>query len=384
MTSRSSLATALFFAALTAAGCGPTPPTVTTKPALPGVSAPGVGASKSPASSPTATTIKFTDVTASAGIDFTYQNDNQKMNRAIVESVGSGQGMFDFDRDGLLDLLHVGGGLYRGPRNQEMGGHPSVLYRNRGNWKFENISLAAGGWKGDRFKHGCTAADYDNDGFQDVLICGYGGVQLWRNMGDGTFEEGHAAALLTDKLWSTSGAFADFDQDGFLDFYVAHYVDWSFENNPDCRIRGIKNLKDTCPPKQFKGLPDTLYMNNQDGTFRDVSASAGLKPDGKGLAVLSGDFDLDGDQDVYVCNDTTENFLFLNDGTGKFEEDAGLRGCATDNKGIPNGSMGIDMADYNLDGLPDIGVANYEREAFALYENDGRGFFRHVSEPLGI
>jgi hypothetical protein len=330
------------------------------------------------------TTIHFTDVTASSGTSFTYKNDNQKMNRAIVESVGSGQGMFDFDRDGLLDLLHVGGGLYRGPENKEMGGHPSVLYRNRGQWKFEAVSQPAGGFAGDRFKHGCTAADYDNDGFQDVLICGYGGVQLWRNMGDGTFVEGHAAALLTDELWSTSGAFGDFNKDGYLDVYIAHYVDWSFENNPDCRTGGVSNLREVCPPKSFQGLPDTLYMSNGDGTFRNASALAGLKPDGKGLAAISGDFDLDGDQDVYVCNDTTENFLFLNDGTGKLEEDAGLRGCATDHKGIPNGSMGVDMADYNLDGLPDIWVANYERETFAMYENDGRGFFRHVSEPLGI
>jgi enediyne biosynthesis protein E4 len=333
-------------------------------------------------------TIHFTDVTASAGIDFTYKNDNQKMNRAIVESVGGGQGMFDFDRDGLLDLLHVGGGLYRGPENKEMGGYPSVLYRNRGQWKFEDVSQPAGGFAGERFKHGCTAADYDNDGFQDVLICGYGGVQLWRNMGDGTFAEGHAAAELTDKLWSTSGAFGDFNKDGYLDVYIAHYVNWSFENDPQCRVQtsfdASQSLKETCAPKQFKGLPDTLYMSNGDGTFRDVSAAAGLKPDGKGLAVLTADFDLDGDQDIYVCNDTTENFLYLNDGTGKFEEDASLRGCATDQKGVPTGSMGIDLSDYNHDGLPDVFVANYERESYALYENDGRGFFRHVSEPLGI
>jgi hypothetical protein len=134
----------------------------------------------------------------------------------------------------------------------------------------------------------------------------------------------------------------------------------------------------------FNGLPDIVYMSNGDGTFREASTEVGLVPGGKGLAVLSADVDLDGDQDVYVCNDTTENFLYLNDGTGKLVEDGALRGCATDQKGIPNGSMGIDLADYNHDGLPDIWVANYERETFAMYVNDGRGFFRHVSEPLGI
>lgn len=384
MNSRSTLTMALLAAALFSAGCGPKPPVVTVKPttATGTAAVPGAGQTLPP--SPEAATIKFTEVTASAGIDFTYKNDNQKMNRAIVESVGGGQGMFDFDRDGLLDLLYVGGGLYRGPGNKEMGGYPSVLYRNRGDWKFEDVSQPSGGWEGDRFKHGCTAADYDNDGFQDVLICGFGGLQLWHNMGDGTFQEVHAAAQLTDTLWSTSGAFADFNNDGYLDFYVAHYVNWSFQNDPPCRSSDGTNRRETCPPKEFKGLPDTLYMSNGDGTFRDTSVAAGLKQDGKGLAVMTGDFDLDGDQDIYVCNDTTENFLYLNDGTGKFEEDAGLRGCATDHKGIPNGSMGIDMADFNHDGLPDIWVANYERETFAMYENDGRGFFRHVSEPLGI
>ncbi|MFN0017150.1 MAG: CRTAC1 family protein [Pirellulaceae bacterium] len=372
----------IFFSA--AAGCGPSPSTVTTTPkATVPATLPGTG--NSSAGTAHASSIKFTDVTKSAGIDFTYKNDNQKMNRAILESVGGGQGMFDFDRDGLLDILHVGGGLYRGPLNKELGGYPSALYRNRGNWKFDNVSQPAGGFAGDRFKHGCTAADYDNDGFQDVLICGYGGVQLWRNMGDGNFEEGHAASLLADKLWSTTGAFGDFNQDGNLDLYVAHYVDWSFQNDPHCVAADTTiNKRETCPPKAFKALSDTLYVSNGDGTFRDASASAGLKPDGKGLAVLTADLDLDGDQDIYVCNDTTENFLYLNDGTGKFEEDAALRGCAVDHKGIPNGSMGTDLADFNHDGLPDIWVANYERETFAMYQNDGRGFFRHVSEPLGI
>ena len=386
MHTRISLVTAILFAALSVGGCGPKPPGATGAP-QPSVIPPTLpGGDKAVPRSPQAATIKFTDVTASAGIDFTYKNDNEKMNRTILESVGGGQGMFDFDRDGLLDLFHVGGGLYRGPQNKEMGGHPSVLYRNRGGWKFENISQPAGGFAGDLFKHGCTAADYDNDGFQDVLVCGYGGVQLWRNMGDGTFEEEHAAALLTDNLWSTSGAFGDFNKDGYLDLYVAHYVNWSWENDPPCEAPDTsgKTVREACPPKQFKGLPDTLYMSNGDGTFRDTSASAGLRPDGKGLAVLTGDFDLDGDQDIYVCNDTSENFLYLNDGKGIFKEEANERGCAVDHKGIPNGSMGIDLADYNHDGLPDIWVANYERESFALYQNDGRGFFRHVSEPLGI
>lgn len=384
MNSRTFPLIALLGATLAGGGCGPKPSGVSTKPAPTGVSTPLAGGGKGLSRPPGADTIQFTDVTKSAGIDYTYTNDRLKMHRAILESLGGGQGMFDFDRDGLLDLLHVGGGIYRGPENKDMGGHPSVLYRNRGGLRFENVSLAAGGFAGDRFKHGCTAADYDNDGFQDLLVCGYGGLQLWRNMGDGTFVESHAAALLADKLWSTQGAFGDFNKDGFLDFYVAHYVDWSFKNNPDCESEGEVKFKDACPPKLFKGLPDVLYMSQGDGTFRDASAEAGLMPDGKGLGVITCDFDLDGDQDIYVSNDTTENFLYLNDGTGKFKEDGELRGCATDQRGGPNGSMGVDVADYNRDGFPDIWVANYEREPLALYENDGPAFFRHVSEQMGI
>lgn len=383
MRSPNFLAIASLCAATSLVGCGSPSPAVTVK-TTKMEPAEQKGGEKAVVISPEAAAIKFTDVTKSAGVEFTYKNGSKQLHRAIVESLGGGQGMFDFDRDGLLDLFHVGGGLYRGPEHKDMGGYPCVLYRNRGDWKFENISLPAGGFEGDHFKHACTAGDYDNDGFQDLVVSGYTGLQLWRNMGDGTFEETHDAATLNDKLWSSSTAFGDFDNDGFLDLYVAHYVNWSWENNPRCKAPQDSKLGESCPPRTFQDLPDTLYMSNGDGTFRDSSKLAGLRPDGKGLAVIAGDYDLDGDQDVYVCNDTTDNFLYLNDGSGKFVEDAAIRGCATDREGAPNGSMGVDYADYNRDGLPDIWVANYERESFALYENEGRSIFRHVSEPLGI
>ncbi|MFN0020191.1 MAG: CRTAC1 family protein [Pirellulaceae bacterium] len=383
MSSQFYLALALLGAVLAASGCGSESPDVSTqpKPTEPKVN-PGAVSANAP--SPSAATIKFTDVTASAGVEFTYKNGSKALNRVIVESLGGGQGMIDFDRDGLLDLFHVGGGLYRGPDKKEMGGYPSVLYRNRGDWKFENISEPAAGFAGDHFKHGCTAADYDNDGFQDLIVSGYGGLQFWRNMGDGTFVEAREGALLNDKLWSSSAAFGDFNKDGFLDLYVAHYVNWTWETDRRCPAPQDQKLRESCPPKTFQDLPDTLYMSNGDGTFRDVSQPAGLKPDGKGLAAITGDFDLDGDQDIYVSNDTTDNFLYLNDGTGKFVEDATVRGCAVDQNGVANGSMGVDFGDYNHDGLPDIWVANFEGESFALYENEGSGLFRHASEPLGI
>lgn len=369
-------------------GCGPstptnTVPTVPTSSGTEGEKEAGTTpAGEDPSTAGNQTTIRFIDVTKSSGVNFTYTNDQEKENRVIVESLGGGAGVIDFDRDGLLDLFCVGGGYYKGPK--EMGGHPSALFRNRGDWKYENISApAGGGFAGDRYKHGCQMADYDNDGFQDFIVCGYGGLQFWRNMGDGTFAESHLPAGLTDKLWSSTAAWGDFNADGYLDLYVGHYANWSFENHPFCP-GDVKGQREVCPPKKFTGLDDTLYMNQGDGTFVDRSKENGLVPEGKCLGIVTGDFDLDGDQDIYVCNDTVENFLYINDGKGVFAEEGGLRGVATDDQGMPNGSMGVDLGDYNLDGLPDIWVANYQQESNALYRQDQGGFFTHLSRPLGI
>jgi ribosome biogenesis protein Nip4 len=179
----------------------------------------------------------------------------------------------------------------------------------------------------------------------------------------------HLAAGLTDDSWSSAAAWGDIDGDGWLDLYVAHYVDWSFANNHPCTGIRPEDI-DICPPKVYKPLPDTLYHNEGDGTFTDVSASSGLRKDGKGLGVITADVDLDGDIDIYVANDTTENFLYINDGKGVFKE--------------VGGSMGVDVGDYNLDGRPDIWVANFEVESFALYRNDGNGQFLHVSRATGV
>ena len=338
-------------------------------------------------------TLRFTLMNDSAGVHHTYKNGSEHKKRRILESVGGGGGMFDYDCDGLLDLAFAGGG-YFGPK-KSLPGHPAALFRNLGDWKFVEVSAAAGGgFPAEHYSHGAQAADFDNDGFLDFVICGYGGLQLWHNLGDGTFEENHEAAALLDKLWSTCVGWGDLNKDGCLDLYVAHYADWSLDNDPVCPAP-VPGERETCPPKEFKSLPDTLYFSNGDGTFRDVSRESGihidpLRPDGrpqelgKGLGVLINDFDLDGDEDIYVANDTVDNFLYLNQGDGTFVEDGVLRGVATDDVGMPNGSMGVDVGDFNRDGLPDIWVANYQHEANALYRNDGDAQFTHVSRPLGI
>ena len=379
-------------------GCSrPTnPPTAVTQakaPAAPPSIAPTSQTStESSALSESQTTLRFTLMNGAAGIDHTYKNAAESNQRTILESVGGGGGFFDYDGDGRLDIVFAGGG-YFGPR-KTLPGHPTAVFRSQGEWKFENVSQVAGnGFASEHFSHGIFAADYDNDGFMDFLVTGFGGLQLWRNQGDGTFEEVHISAGLDDKLWSTGVAWGDLNADGYLDLYVAHYTDWSLNNNPYCPA-SVPGERETCPPRDFNSLPDTLYFSSGDGTFRDVSREAGLRLDprgpngpqelGKGLGVMINDFDLDGDQDIYVANDTVDNFLYLNDGQGKLSEDGVLRGVATDHLGLPNGSMGMDVGDYNHDGLPDLWVANYQHEAFALYRNEGSALFTHVSQLTGI
>lgn len=325
--------------------------------------------------------IAFTDVTKDSGIDFVYQNGSEAGNDSILESLGGGVALVDFDLDGRHDIFLPRGGGFEGAR---IFGLPGALYRNTGGLRFEDVSgPAGGGFPALHYSHGCFVADYDNDGFPDLLVTGYGGLQLWHNKGDGTFIERHSECGLNDKLWSSAAGWGDVDGDGCLDLYVAHYAKWSFDNHPRCN--GPRpELREICSPRAFEPLPDILYRSVGDGTFVDYSAEAGLRLDGKGLGVALGDIDLDGDTDIYVANDTTDNFLYLNNGRGTFEEAAALNGVAVDDRGTPNGSMGVDFGDYNLDGLPDIWAANFEVESFALYRNDGNALFVHVSQATGI
>lgn len=341
----------------------------------------GPGAAEQSAVSAAAAKLRFTHVAESAGVAFEYQNGREAGHDSILESLGGGVALVDFDLDGRLDLFFPGGGGYEGRQTR---GLPAKLFRNEADWRFRDVSTAAGGgFPTSYYSHGSFVGDYDNDGFPDVLVTGYGGLQFWRNLGDGTFVESHVEAQLLDTLWSSAAGWGDVNGDGWLDLYVAHYVNWSFDNHPFC-VGPRPDLREICSPRSFEPLPDALYLNAGDGTFRDFTEEAGLRPDGKGLGVALGDIDLDSDLDIYVANDTTDNFLYLNDGAGHFQEVGALSGVAVDERGTPNGSMGVDFGDYNLDGLPDIWVANFEVESFALYRNDGNNLFLHVSQATGI
>ena len=311
-----------------------------------------------------------------------YQSGSEDNQTTILESLGGGVGVIDFDLDGRADLFFTGGGRLT---NQIVSGQPGQLFQNRGEWNFIPVGEQAAVVEANHYSHGAFIADYDEDGFPDILVTGYGGLTLFRNQGDGTFSSiPSEQSGLADTSWSSAAAWGDFNQDGFLDAYVGHYVDWSFQNHPICPSDQNPEDREICSPRQFQSLNDMIYFSNGDGTFREATSEANLRAGGKCLGVVSLDIDRDGDCDLYVANDTTNNFLYLNDGRGRFEEVGELSGVALDDHGIPNGSMGVDVGDFNQDGQFDLWVANYESEAFALYRQSRDALFTFVSHVQGI
>ncbi len=332
----------------------------------------------------------FSDRTPGSGFDFTCRNGEEAGHYAILETLGGGVALLDYDGDGLLDIFLTGGGYFDGPDKEQIKGHPCKLYKNLGNFQFKDVTAEAGLNIPWFYTHGCAVADYDNDGWPDLLVTGWGRLALFHNESNGKggrhFVEVTKQAGLNDTLWSTSAAWADLDGDGFPDLYVCHYVNWSFANHPACTYEGKKNI---CTPRLFKALPHVLYKNNGDGTFADVSKQAGiLEPPalehGKALGVLIVDLDEDGRPDIYVANDTEDSLLYLNQGGMKFKE-VGLKcGVARDDHGAATASMGVDAADYDGSGHLSLFVTNFHREVHALYRNRGRGEFAYASRRTGI
>lgn len=320
-------------------------------------------------------------VTAESGVNAVYRNGREAGENSILESLGGGAGMVDYDRDGVIDLCFPGGGTL-GP-DRKIAGLPTTLWRSVDTLRYENVAALAGVSESRFYSHGCAVADYDNDGFGDLLVTGYGGLQLFLNQGDGTFRERAIDAGLDESTWSSSAAWGDFDGDGNLDLYVAHYVNWSWEHHPTCPS-SKPGVNDVCGPRDFEPLDDAIYFSNGDGSFRDATREAGLVAGGKGLGVVAADLNDDGRLDIYVANDTTNNFLYLNQGQGVFEEVGLVSGTAVDDRGVPNGSMGIAVFDYDGNLRPDLWVTNYENETFALYRNESHGNFLSVSEAAGI
>jgi len=336
----------------------------------------------------------FRDITAASGIDFTYRNGAEAGHLSILESLGGGVALLDFDGDGRLDIFLAGGGFFEG---KEIRGRACKLYQNRGDNTFEDVSTRLhlnGDWF---YNHGAAVGDYDRDGWPDLLLTGWDRLALFHNEPVDPSDASKGRQLidvtrkagLTARAWSSSAGWADFDGDGYPDLYICYYVNWSFANHPRCG-----QPADICPPKVFDGLPHKLFRNNRDGTFTDISNEAPLRPGGpdasKGLGVLLVDINDDGKPDIYVANDTADSFLYVNrcmPGHFRFEERGLVSGTARDGGGSPNGSMGVDAADYDHSGRPSLFVSNYENELHALYRNvcrDDKILFQYASRQTGI
>jgi hypothetical protein len=343
--------------------------------------------SPSATSSPELTRIRsdsdwFDDVTESTGIVFTYRNGAKGNQFTILETVGGGVGIFDFDCDRQQDVFCVGGGTID-PRTATPSGLPCHLFHNTGDFKFKDVTVSGHISVDTDYSHGCVAGDIDNDGFPDLFVTCYGHSCLMLNCGDGTFIDMTNSASLTDESWSTAAAFGDADGDGLTDLYVTSYTDWSPEDHTPCGNSIVQTI-DVCPPQNYNPLPDRLYRNQGNGKFQEVSEEMGIRNDGMGLGVLATDINQDGRIDFFVANDAVANRLYLNSEGHSFIETAEFAGVAYNEGGSPEGSMGIDAEDIDGDGLCELWVTNFEMEDNSLFQNQGNGLFQHATAAFGL
>ncbi len=323
--------------------------------------------------------VVFSDVTQAAGIDFLHESGQSK-DKLIVETVGSGVAWLDYDNDGYLDLYFVNGS--RISENKLSPGN--ALFRNDGRGTFENVTRKAGVAGNGSYGMGVAVGDYDNDGWLDLYVTNYGPNQLFRNHGDGTFGEVASKAGVDSRQWGSSAGFFDFDRDGDLDLYVVNYLDYDPEDSPYCGLPK-EGYRLYCDIRMFEGAADHLYRNNGDGSFSDVSSLSGIaNPAGKGLGLTFSDFDRDGYPDIYVANDTIRDFLYRNNRDGTFSDVTYAAAVGFDANGEPQAGMGVDAADLNQDGLPEIFVTNFAYELNALYRNGPGLLFEEVAERVGL
>jgi hypothetical protein len=324
------------------------------------------------------------DITKLTGITFRHTSDPEK--KYIVESMSGGVLLLDYDRDGWVDIyLTNSPSVDMALKNQKSRG---ALYRNNHDGTFTDVTDKAG-IAAPCFAFGGAVADYNNDGWPDIYVTCLGGNVLYRNNGDNTFSDVTAKAGLADGRWSTGASFGDYDGDGFVDLMVVNYVDFHlndlplFGSNPTCTYRGIAVQ---CGPRGLKGGGDSLFHNNGDGTFTNVSKSAGVDdPTGYyGMGVVFADLNNTGKPDIYVANDSTPNYLYRNEGGGKFTEMGLESGTAVSEDGSEQGSMGIAIGDYNHTGRPSIYITNFANEYDTLYRNEGNWDFRDVSYKAGV
>jgi hypothetical protein len=335
--------------------------------------------------------VQFTDITQAVGIDFKHEH-SATSNKYLVETMGGGVALLDYDNDGRLDVFFTNGAKIDDPMPPGRLPDKSArtfwnrLYRQTNEGTFTDVTENAGvtGVAGNHYGMGVAVGDYDNDGFEDLYVTNYGGNTLYRNGGDGSFTDVTKRAGVAAGGWSASAGFFDYDNDGQLDLFVTRYVDWSFQNNRYCGEKK-PGYRAYCHPDNFDPVTNILYHNNGDGTFSDVSAKAGIAgSSGKGLGVSFADYDDDGFTDVYVANDSVQSFLYHNNRDGTFEEVGLLAGVGFNEDGKTFAGMGVDFTDYDNDGRPDLFVTDLSNERYRLFRHNGDGSFRDVTNASGV
>jgi hypothetical protein len=316
-----------------------------------------------------ANTSEFEDITSQSALQFNH-NNGAFGRKYLPETMGSGVAFLDFNNDGLQDVLFVNGKNWTG-REQRL--TTSKLFRNDGNRKFTDVTSGSG-LGVPLYGMGVAAADYDNDGDMDAYITALDGDRLFQNDGRGVFKDVTRSAGINNDNFGTSAAWLDYDKDGHLDLFVANYVQWSMTSDIACTLDG--KTKSYCTPESYKGTASKLYRNKKDGTFADVTVAAGLHDaSSKSLGVAVLDFNMDGWPDLAVANDTQPNKLYRNLGNGKFAEEGVRSGVAYSEDGVARGGMGIDWADFDGSNRPSIAIGNFAGQMLGLYHNEGNGLF---------
>lgn len=321
----------------------------------------------------------FHEVTKATGIDFAH-NSGTNAEKPFPAANGSGLAAFDYDLDGKCDLYFATGTPF--PINPHAKTPFNRCYRNLGEWRFEDVTQQCGlGHAG--YSAGVAVGDYDSDGFPDLFVACYGADVLYRNCGDGTFQLCDQAGV-ADERWGASAAFFDADNDGLLDLYVCHYAKWTWETRRWCGDN-VRNIREYCSPHSVEPEDDVLFRNRGDGRFEDATAAMGLsRPPARAQGVVAADLDSNGLCDLYVGNDLQPNFLFLNQGGGNFDDATESSGAAYDYQGRVRAGMGVDAADINGDGRPELYVTNFSGEPNTLYDNLGKGVFQDATIQRGL
>ena len=335
--------------------------------------------------------VQFTDITQSVKLDFKHES-SATTNKYLVETMGGGVALLDYDNDGRLDIFFTNGARIDDPMpdgkmpDKSDSKYWNRLYHQNADGTFTDVTEKAGltGMPQNHYDMGIAVGDYDNDGFEDIYVTGYGGNTLYHNNGNGTFTDVTKSAGVAGGGWSASAGFFDYDNDGKLDILVTRYVDWTFKTNRYCGEHK-PGFRAYCHPDNYDGVTNILYHNNGDGTFTDVSVKAGIaNPNGKGLGVSFADYDADGFTDIFVANDSVQCFLYHNNGNGTFSEVGLLAGVGFNEDGKTFAGMGIDFSDYDNDGLPDVVVTDLSNERYMLFRNNGDGTFRDATNQSGV